>query len=97
MRHTDPLFVALTKRETLGDGMFPYELSIITTMAAVLSVIIFGQWLVSGASYAFCMTAMAVLQARDEDMFAILALRTTLWSRGSNRNNGFWHARSYQP
>jgi len=93
----DLLFVPLTRRETLGGGMFPYTLSIQVTMYAVISILMFRQWLISGVVYAVLMTAIAMMQARDEDMFAILTIRTNLWLKACNWNRVFWGARSYDP
>ena len=97
MRHTDPLFVALTKRETLGDGMFPYQLSVVVTLTAVIAILVLRQWLVTSVLYVCLMTLMAVLQTRDKDIFSILALRARLWGHSWSRNGLYWRARSYQP
>lgn len=77
--------------------MFPYQLSVIVTMAAVIVILVLRLWLVTGVLYVCTMTLLAILQARDKDIFAILTLQVRLLARSWSRNGLYWHARSYQP
>lgn len=97
MQHRDPLFVALTKRETIFGGMLPYALWIYVTVATLITIIVTKQWFIMGVLYVCGMVLMAILQTKDQDIFNILALRMKFWSRSWSRNDFYWRARSYRP
>lgn len=94
-KHTDPLFVALTKRPHIGG--VPYELGVVATGLCVLGLIWTDQAQIFGPLWIALVGIAHALHAKDEDLIAIWVVKIRIFFKAWSINNFYWKGQSYDP